>query len=82
MKCSFCSFEQQPTNHVALKAHAELEQIEGKTNGKVPVVVFRDGDFLIVEEAEEGEQTHFFNIQDKLEKPTIIVAEEEPVVEE
>lgn len=78
MKCSFCTFNQVETNPNVLKAHAEVEQLEGKTNGKVPVVVFRDGDFLIVEEALEGEQTYFFNIQNNL--PNVVV--EEPVVEE
>jgi hypothetical protein len=88
MKCSFCTFDHQPTNPNLLKAHAEAEQVDGKTNGKVPVVVFRDGDFLIVEEALEGEQVYFFNIQDtlaKIEQESVVVeevvVEEEPVEE-
>jgi hypothetical protein len=76
MKCSFCTYNHQPTNPILLKAHAELEQLEGKTDGKVPVIVFRDGDFIIVKEAEEGEQTFFFNIQDILPKEEEVIAED------
>jgi hypothetical protein len=82
MKCSFCTYDHQPTNPNLLKAHAELELLEGKTNGKVPQVVFRDGDFLIVEEPLEGEQTYFFNILDVITKEEEVFAEPIPEPEE
>jgi hypothetical protein len=64
MKCSFCTYNHKPENPFILKAHAEQDILEGKTRGIVPVVVWEDGGFLLVESAEDGRQTYDIGIVD------------------
>jgi hypothetical protein len=64
MKCSFCTYNHKPENPFILKAHAEQDILEGKTRGIIPVVVWDDGGFLLVEEAEDGQQTYNIGIVD------------------
>jgi hypothetical protein len=64
MKCSFCSYNHKPENPFILKAHAEQDILEGKTLGVIPVVVWDDGGFLLVEAAEDGQQTYDIGIVD------------------
>ena len=63
MKCSFCSYNHKPENPFILKAHAEQDIMEGKTRGIIPVVVWDDGGFLLVESA-DGRQTYNIGIVD------------------
>ena len=69
MRCSFCNYDHKPENPFILKAHAEQEIMEGKTRGIIPVVVWKDGGFLLVEAAEEGERTFDIGIVDSRPKP-------------
>jgi hypothetical protein len=46
-----------------LKAHAEQDIMEGKTRGIIPVVVWDNGGFLLVESA-DGRQTYDIGIVD------------------
>jgi hypothetical protein len=55
MRCSFCSYSHKPDNPQLLRAHAELDIIEGRTNNSIPVVVWRDGEFWLIEKAKDGE---------------------------
>lgn len=64
MKCSFCTYDHKPENPFILKAHAEQDILEGKTRGIIPVVVWRDGAFVLVEAAEDGEQLYDIGIID------------------
>lgn len=64
MKCSFCTYDYKPENVSILKEHAEKDIIEGITRGVVPVVVWRDNMFILVEKAEDGEQTYEIGIVD------------------
>jgi len=64
MKCSFCTYNHKPENPFILKAHAEQDILWGKTRGIIPVVVWRDGGFVLVESAEEGEQLYDIGIVD------------------
>ena len=64
MRCSFCTYNHKPENPFILKAHAEQDILEGKTRGIVPVVVWEDGGFLLVESAEDGRQTYDIGIVD------------------
>ena len=68
MKCSFCTYNHKPENPFILKAHAEQDILEGKTRGIIPVVVWDDGGFLLVESAEEGQQTYDIGIVDSRPK--------------
>lgn len=68
MKCSFCTYNHKPENPFILKAHAEQDILEGKTRGNIPLVVWRDGGFFLVENAEEGEQIYDIGIVDS--RPT------------
>ena len=69
MRCSFCTYNHKPENPFILKAHAEQDILEGKTRGIIPVVIWDDGGFLLVESAEEGQQTFDIGIVDSLPKP-------------
>jgi hypothetical protein len=64
MKCSFCTYDQKPDSLFLLKAHAEEDILEGKTRGVIPVAVWRDGEFLIVEEAKDDERVYEIGIID------------------
>jgi hypothetical protein len=63
MRCSFCTYNHKPENPFILKAHAEQDILEGKTRGIIPVVVWDDGGFLLVEAA-DGRQTYDIGIVD------------------
>lgn len=80
MKCTFCTYSHKPDNPLLMKAHAELEMLENNTGGVFPVVVWRDGEFTLVKEAEEGEQTFFLNIFDR--RPGVVKETVEPVIAE
>jgi hypothetical protein len=64
MKCSFCTYDHKPDNPLLLKAHAEGDILEGKTYGIIPVTVWRDGGFLLVEKAEDDERVYEIGIID------------------
>jgi hypothetical protein len=64
MRCSFCTYNHKPENPFILKAHAEQDILEGKTRGVIPVVIWDDGGFLLVESAGEGQQTYDIGIVD------------------
>ena len=68
MKCSFCTYNHKPENPFILKAHAEQDILEGKTRGIIPVVVWDDGGFLLVESAKEGQHTYDIGIVDSRPK--------------
>ena len=63
MRCSFCTYDHKPENPFILKAHAEQDIMEGRTRGIIPVVVWDNGGFLLVEEA-DGRQTYDIGIVD------------------
>ena len=63
MRCSFCTYNHKPENPFILKAHAEQDIMEGKTRGIIPVVVWDNGGFLLVESA-DGRQTYDIGIVD------------------
>jgi hypothetical protein len=67
MRCSFCTYNHKPENPFILKAHAEQDIMEGKTRGIIPVVVWDDGGFLLVESA-DGRQTYYIGIVDSRPK--------------
>ena len=67
MKCSFCTYNHKPENPFILKAHAEQDIMEGKTRGIIPVAVWDDGGFLLVESA-NGRQTYDIGIVDSRPK--------------
>ena len=64
MKCSFCTYDYKPDNFPLLKAHAEKDILEGVTFGVIPVVVWRDGEFVLVEKLEDGEKAFDIDIVD------------------
>jgi hypothetical protein len=63
MRCSFCTYDHKPENPFILKSHAEQDIMEGKTRGIIPVVVWDNGGFLLVESA-DGRQTYDIGIVD------------------
>lgn len=63
MRCSFCTYDHKPENPFILKAHAEQDIMEGKTRGIIPVAVWDNGGFLLVEAA-DGRQTYDIGIVD------------------
>jgi hypothetical protein len=63
VRCSFCTYNHKPENPFILKAHAEQDIMEGITRGIIPVVVWDDGGFLLVESA-DGRQTYDIGIVD------------------
>ena len=67
MRCSFCTYNHKPENPFILKAHAEQDILEGKTRGIIPVVVWDNGGFLLVESA-DGRQTYDIGIVDSRPK--------------
>jgi hypothetical protein len=67
MRCSFCTYNHKPENPFILKAHAEQDIMEGITRGIIPVVVWDDGGFLLVESA-NGRQTYDIGIVDSRPK--------------
>lgn len=56
MKC-LCGYNQSPNNTKVLATHMQDCMVSGKLKGLVPdpVVVWRDGELMVVKEAEEGE---------------------------
>ena len=64
MRCSFCTYGQKPENLSLLRAHAEQEIFEENTRGSIPVVVWRDSEFYLVEKAKDGEQVYEIGIID------------------
>jgi len=68
MKCSFCTYNHKPENPFILKAHAEQDILEGRTRGIIPVVVWDDGGFLLVEAAKDGQETYDIGIVDSRPK--------------
>ncbi len=64
MRCSFCTYGQKPENLFLLRAHAEQEIFEENTRGSIPVVVWRDSEFYLVEKAKDGEQVYEIGIID------------------
>ena len=69
MKCSFCTYNHKPENPFILKAHAEQDILEWRTRGIIPVAVWEDGGFLLVESA-DGRQTYDIGIVDS--RPVVI----------
>ena len=67
MRCSFCTYNHKPENPFILKAHAEQDILEGRTRGIIPVVVWDDGGFLLVESA-DGRETYDIGIVDSRPK--------------
>jgi hypothetical protein len=67
VRCSFCTYDHKPENPFILKAHAEQDIMEGKTRGIIPVVVWDNGGFLLVESA-DGRQTYDIGIVDSRPK--------------
>jgi len=68
VRCSFCTYNHKPENPFILKAHAEQDILEGKTRGIIPVVVWDDGGFLLVEAAKDGQETYDIGIVDSRPK--------------
>ena len=68
MRCSFCTYNHKPENPFILKAHAEQDILEGRTRGIIPVVIWEDGGFLLVESAEEGQHIYDIGIVDSRPK--------------
>ena len=64
MKCTFCTYDYTPDNFPMLKAHAEKDILEGITRGIIPVVVWRDGTFILVKEAESNDRVFDIDIVD------------------
>lgn len=56
MKC-LCGFSQMPNNTVILGKHMQDCMVSGPLKGLIPdpVVVWRNGEFVVVKNAEEGE---------------------------
>ena len=69
MKADFSNWTQKPENPVILRAYAENALIEGITGGKVPVVVWRDGEATLTLTPLEGESIYDFGIVDHREIP-------------
>ena len=68
MRCSFCTYNHKPENPFILKAHAEQDILEGRTRGIIPVVIWENGGFLLVESAEEGQHIYDIGIVDSRPK--------------
>ena len=70
--CFYILFSLSPIFHININrtyiAHAEQDILEGKTRGIIPVVIWEDGGFLLVESAEEGERTYDIGIVDSRPK--------------
>lgn len=90
MKClSECGYSELPNNAVILRRHMEVCSNDGPLkNVESPDVVWRDGEFVVVRQAEEDEQTYNDVVQFvKPAQPTlpeveiVEVLEEEPVEE-
>lgn len=64
MKCSFCLYEHKPDNFITLKAHAEEHITNDETRGGIPVVVWRDREFILIEKAEKEEKIYDIFITD------------------
>lgn len=64
MRCSFCTYEHKPDSPSLLRSHAEEDIIQGVTRGIIPVVVWRDDGFLLVETAEDDERIYEIGIID------------------
>jgi hypothetical protein len=64
MKADFSNWSQSPDNFVALKRYAESAIVDGSTMGKIPSVVWRDGQFTLTLSPLEGEQLYDIGIID------------------
>ena len=64
MKADFSNWSLSPDNFVALKRYAESAIVEGVTHGKIPSVVWRDGQFTLTLSPLEGEQIYEAGIID------------------
>ena len=64
MKADFSNWSLSPDNFVALKRYAEEAIVEGVTHGKIPSVVWRDGEFTLTLFPLEGEQIYDAGIVD------------------
>jgi hypothetical protein len=88
MKADFSNWNHKPENPVILKAYAETAILEGVTGGKVPVVVWRDGEATLTLTPQEGEQIYDFKIVSPLvekipeEVKLALEAYDESVIEE
>lgn len=87
MKClSECGFNEMPNNAVILRRHMEVCSNDGPLKSvESPDVVWREGEFVVVRQAEEGEQTYNnvvnFTNTTLHELEVVEVPEEEPVEE-
>jgi len=88
MKADFSSWSHSPDNFVILKKYAETSIIDGSTFGKVPSVVWRDGQFTLTLSPLEDEQIYEVGIVDPrpVEEPDLgfepLPDEEEEEMEE
>jgi hypothetical protein len=64
MKADFSNWSLSPDNFVALKRYAESAIVEELTRGKIPIVVWRDGQFTLTLSPLEGEQVYEIGIAD------------------
>lgn len=64
MKSDFSSWSHSPDNFVILKKYAETAIVDGSTLGKVPSVVWRDGELTLTLSPLEGEQIYEIGIID------------------
>jgi hypothetical protein len=64
MKADFSNWTHSPDNFIILRKYAETAIIEGTTLGKIPTVVWRDGEFTLTLSPLEGEQVYEVGITD------------------
>jgi hypothetical protein len=64
MKADFSNWSQSPDNFVTLKRYAESAIVDGSTLGKIPSVVWRDGQFTLTLSPLEDEQVYEIGIID------------------
>jgi hypothetical protein len=64
MKADFSNWSHSPDNPVILKKYAETAIIEGLTQGEIPSVVWRDGQFTLTLNPLEGEKVFDMHIVD------------------
>lgn len=89
MKClPECNYSELPNNAIVLRRHMEACSLDGPLKTvEDPKVVWRDGEFVVVRQPEEGEATFDSAInfvRPEAEKEEIIeapIVEEEPVEE-
>jgi hypothetical protein len=64
MKADFSNWSHSPDNFIILKKYAETAIADGSTLGKIPSVVWRDGEFTLTLSPLEGEQVYEVGITD------------------